>query len=296
MSKGRILVVEDETDIANLLHIFFTNRGYEVEMATKGQDALLRTRSMLPDIIVLDIMLPEMDGYEICRQLRTTTRTSHIPIVFLSQRDERSDILAGLEMGADDYVTKPFDMEELGLRVRNAINSHRRNNMTDPRTGLPSARLIEEQLRNIIRSKDWTYVEIYLQNLPSFRNAYGYIASDEVLRYTSLLLNEVMNDVGGDKDFVGHAGDQTFVLITYEEQASLIISELQRRFDDNIGAHYSFEDFERGGILLPDGTIVPMMHLTVGTVTSDSGKFSDIREITEAAVHARLQYQMRESR
>jgi len=177
MSKGRILVVEDETDIANLLDIFFTNRGYQVETASKGSEALNRTRSSQPDLIILDIMLPDLDGYEICRQLRTVIRTSHIPIVFLSQRDERSDVIAGLEMGADDYVTKPFDMEELGLRVRNAINAHRRTNMTDPRTGLPSARLIEEQLRKIIRSKGWTYVEIYLQGLPSFRNAYGYVAS-----------------------------------------------------------------------------------------------------------------------
>lgn len=291
MSKGRILVVEDETDIANLLQIFFTNRGYEVETASKGREALIRTRSRQPDIIILDIMLPDLDGYEICRQLRTTTRTSHVPIVFLSQRDERSDVIAGLEMGADDYVTKPFDMEELGLRVRNAINAHRRTNMTDPRTGLPSARLIEEQLRKIIRSKGWTYVEIYLQYLPSFRNAYGYVASDEILRYASLLMNEVMNDVGGDKDFVGQAGDQTFVLITYAENASLIISELQHRFDDNIGAHYSFEDFERGGIRQADGSITSFVQLTIGTVTSESGKFSDIREITEAAVQSRLQIQ-----
>jgi len=291
MSKGRILVVEDETDIANLLDIFFTNRGYQVETASKGSEALNRTRSSQPDLIILDIMLPDLDGYEICRQLRTVIRTSHIPIVFLSQRDERSDVIAGLEMGADDYVTKPFDMEELGLRVRNAINAHRRTNMTDPRTGLPSARLIEEQLRKIIRSKGWTYVEIYLQGLPSFRNAYGYVASDEVLRYASLILNEVMNDVGGDRDFVGQAGDQTFVLISYAENASLIISELQRRFDDNIGAHYSFEDFEIGGIRQPDGSITPIVQLTVGTVTSDSGRYSDIREITEAAVQSRLHVQ-----
>jgi len=287
MSKGRILVVEDETDIANLLQIFFTNRGYEVETASKGQEALNHSRSKQSDIIVLDIMLPDMDGYEVCRRLRTTARTSHIPIVFLTQRDERSDVIAGLELGADDYVTKPFDMEELGLRVRNAINAHRRTNMTDPRSGLPSAQLIEEQLRRLIRSKGWTYVEFYIDNLPTFRNAYGYVASDEVLRYASLLLNEVMNEFGGEKDFIGQAGDQTFVLITYAESASLIISELQRRFNENAGTHYSFEDLEQGGIRRPDGSLSPIIQLTCGTVTSEAGKFSDIREITEAAVKSR---------
>jgi GGDEF domain-containing protein len=178
-------------------------------------------------------------------------------------------------------------MEELGLRVRNAINAHRRTNMTDPRTGLPAARLIEEQLRRLLRSKGWTYVEFYIDNLSDFRKAYGYVASDEVLRYASLLLNEVMNEFGEEKDFTGQAGDQTFVLITFAENASLIISELQRRFSENAGTHYSFEDFEQGGILLSDGTLSPIFQLICGTVTSESGRFSDIREITEAAVKSR---------
>jgi DNA-binding response OmpR family regulator len=289
MSKGRILVVEDETDIANLLHIFFTNRGYEVATAAKGREAFDRTRSRLPDIIVLDIMLPDMDGYEICRQLRTTTRTSHIPIVFLTQRDERSDVIAGLELGADDYITKPFDMEELGLRVRNAINTHRRTNMTDPRTGLPAARLIEEQLRQLIRVKGWTYVEIHIDHLEPFRDAYGYIAADEVLRYSTLLLNEVMNEFGGERDFVGQAGDQTFVLITFAQNSSFIVKELQRRFNGKIGTHYNFMDFEQGGVRRPDGSLAPLIQLSCGTVTSETRKFSDIREITEAAAESRRQ-------
>jgi PleD family two-component response regulator len=287
MSKGRILVIEDETDIANLLHIFFANRGYDVEAAGSGSEAFERTRSKLPDLIILDIMLPDMNGFEICRKLRTTTRTSHIPIVFLTQRDERSDVIAGLELGADDYVTKPFDMEELGLRVRNAINTHRRTNMTDSRTGMPTARLIEEQLRQLIRAKGWTYVEIHIDYLPSFTDQYGYIATDEVLRYTSTVLNEVMNDLGGPKDFVGQAGDQSFILITYADNASIIVSELQHRFSGEIGSHYSFQDIEQGGIQGPNGSPLPFIKLTCGMVTSEMRRFSDIREITETATKAR---------
>jgi DNA-binding response OmpR family regulator len=137
MGQGRILVVEDEEDIAELLRFHFTEEGYAVEIATRGAEALKLTRKQLPDLIVLDIMLPGMDGYAVCRELRSTTRTGHIPIIFLTQKDERSDKIAGLELGADDYVTKPFDAEELKLRVKNAIQGHRRTNLSDPRTGLP---------------------------------------------------------------------------------------------------------------------------------------------------------------
>ena len=102
MNNGRILIVEDDFDIANMLQIYFAGQGYQVEVANRGNAALDMTRRQLPDLVILDIMLPDMDGYEICRVLRTTTRTSHIPIIFLTQKDERGDRIEGLELGADD--------------------------------------------------------------------------------------------------------------------------------------------------------------------------------------------------
>ena len=91
MSKGRILVVEDDFDISNMLRIYFTGQGFDVAVASRGGDALDLTRKSLPHLILLDIMLPDMDGYAVCRELRTTTRTSHVPIIFLTQKDERAD-------------------------------------------------------------------------------------------------------------------------------------------------------------------------------------------------------------
>ncbi|MBC8099875.1 MAG: response regulator, partial [Armatimonadetes bacterium] len=144
MSKGRILVVEDDFDISNMLRIYFSGQGYEVQVAPRGGDALSITRKQLPELIMLDIMLPDMNGYDVCRELRTTTRTSHIPIIFLTQKDERSDKIIGLELGADDYVTKPFDIEELKLRVQNAINTSKRIGQMDSKSNLPTGRLIED--------------------------------------------------------------------------------------------------------------------------------------------------------
>src|SRR5512136_3343189 len=155
MAKGRILVVEDDTDISNMLRIYFTSQGYDVVVTPRGGDALERCRQQLPHVVVLDIMLPDIDGYEVCSRMRTNLRTSHIPIIFLTQKDERSDKIAGLELGADDYITKPFDIEELRLRVKNQIDRAERDNYTDPNSGLPSGKLIEEQLRLLMRKKNW---------------------------------------------------------------------------------------------------------------------------------------------
>ena len=144
MSEGRILVVEDDADVANLLRFLFESQGYQVSVAPTGLRALDLCCSELPHAVILDIQLPEMDGYQVCRRLRENLRTSHIPILFLTQRDERSDRIAGLELGADDYITKPFDIDELKLRVQNAIKRARWENLTSPTTGLPSGKLIEE--------------------------------------------------------------------------------------------------------------------------------------------------------
>src|SRR5512137_2233074 len=159
MAKGRILVVEDDTDISNMLRIYFSSQGYDVVVTPRGGDALERCRQQLPHVIVLDIMLPDIDGYEVCSRMRTNLRTSHIPIIFLTQKDERSDKIAGLELGADDYITKPFDIEELKLRVTNAIARQERENSLDPHTGLPSGRLIEDHLRKVIRSQGWALLD-----------------------------------------------------------------------------------------------------------------------------------------
>jgi len=118
MGKSRLLVVEDDIDIGNMLKIYFSGMEFEVDVAVRGSDALEKTKQSLPHLIVLDIMLPDIDGYEVCRNLRTNMRTSHIPVIFLTQKDERSDKLQGLELGADDYITKPFDIEELRDRLK----------------------------------------------------------------------------------------------------------------------------------------------------------------------------------
>lgn len=295
-SSGRILVVEDDFDIANMLRMYFSAQGYQVDVAARGNDALEKTRRHLPDLIVLDIMLPDMDGYQVCKVLRTTTRTSHIPIIFLTQKDERSDRIAGLELGADDYITKPFDIEELKLRVRTAIRAHQRLNMTDPKTGLPSGRLIEEQLRALMRRDDWRFILVGIDHLDLFIDVYGFVAGDEVLRFVALLLNEALDSYGSADDFVGHASSDSFALITYGGQAGEMVNHLRRRFNGDIRTHYNFMDSERGAIALPDGSVGPMMSLSFGVVSPEQQRFADIREITEMAAELRREQRLQNER
>jgi DNA-binding response OmpR family regulator len=291
MSKPRLLIVEDDQDISNMLRIYFTGQGYEVDTALRGSIALEKTRQDMPHLIVLDIMLPDIDGFEVCRVLRTNTRTSHVPIIFLTQKDERSDKLQGFELGADDYITKPFDIEELKLRVQRAIARAEQQSLTDPRSGLPAGRLIEDQLRQIIRRENWSLMDIRILNYEPFKEVYGFVAADDLLRFTAMLLNEVVDEFGTSNDFIGHAGGDNFVIVTGEEAVLPIQQQLKMRFKDEVLTNYNFMDRERGFIITtdPSGTTseIPLMTLSIGTVSPSQYQFSDIREITELAAEAR---------
>jgi diguanylate cyclase (GGDEF)-like protein len=293
MGKSRLLVVEDDHDISNMLKIYFSGLGYDVDVAPRGSEALDKTRQVLPHLIVLDIMLPDIDGYEVCRTLRTNTRTSHIPVIFLTQKDERSDKLQGLELGADDYITKPFDIEELKLRVQGAIRRAEREALTDPRSGLPAGRLIEEQLRQTIRQSGWAYMDIRINYFSQFNDVYGFVAGDDVLRFTAMLMGEVVDELGTATDFIGHAGGDNFIIITSEGAAENIRQRLKARFAEEVQTHYNFLDRQQGYILTsgpggePEKT--PLMTLSVGIVTPKEQTFADIREITELAAEVRRQ-------
>jgi len=295
MSKGRLLIVEDDFDISNMLRIYFDSQGYETIIATRGEEALEICQRRLPNLVILDIVLPDINGYEVCRNLRGNLRTSHIPIIFLTQKDERSDQIAGLELGADDYITKPFDLQLLMLRVEGALRRAGWLSLTSPVTGLPSSKLIEEQLRKIIRRKGWSVLYIGINYIGDFNDVYGFVAGDDVLRFTAMLLAEVVDDVGAGSEFIGHVGGDDFIIIGTPEAASQLRGRMAHRFNEEVETFYNFKDRERGYIEVDDGAgkvqKVPLMSLAVGLIHHDTAPFADIREITEIAAEARRRHQ-----
>jgi len=291
MAKSRLLIVEDDIDIANMLEIYFGGLHYDVDIAVRGSEALEKTRQRLPHLIILDIMLPDIDGYEVCRTLRTYTRTSHIPVSVLTQKDERSDKVQGLELGADEYITKPFDIEELRLKVYNAIARSERESLTEPHTNLPSGRLIEDHLRQTIHTQGWSYFDIRLDHFDGFKEAYGFVASDNILRFTAMLIGEIVDEYGTVNDFVGHTGNDHFVIFTTEECAPMVKENLLSRFSEEIQTHYNYLDRQKGYIEYSGNGGAsrqsPIIYMKIGVVNSSNNEFTDIREITEMAADAR---------
>ncbi len=268
MSLHTLLVVEDDPDTANLLQLYFSGHNYTVQVTPQGAAALSLARKQAPDLVLLDIILPDMDGFTVCKELRQSPRTSHIPIIFLTEKSARSDRVTGLGVGAQDYITKPFDMEELRLRVQNLIARAERENLLDPRTSLPTGRLIDEQLRRASNQPGWQVVECRIEAFRPFVDLNGFAAGDDVLKFTSRLLLEVVEQSGTSEDFIGHPANDTFLILTPTD-ASALAAKLRERFNSEVQAHYSFTDREQGHILIRDSEgkqiQAPLMTLNVTT-------------------------------
>jgi len=267
--KPVVLVVEDDPDNSSLLKSYFSGHGYEVQIAVRGPEGLAAARKQVPDLILLDIVLPEMDGLAVCQALRASPRTSHIPVIFLTEKAATSDRLAGLSAGAQDYLTKPYDLEELRLRVKNLIARAERDNLLDPRTGLPTGNLLQDQLKRGVGQPGWWKVECRIDSFRPFVDSHGFAAGDDVLKFTAHLLREVVHADGAPDDFIGHPTNDTFLILTAAQAPATLGEKLRARFDEEVKTHYSFMDREQGYVLLrnADGQPVraPLMTLKVTT-------------------------------
>jgi DNA-binding response OmpR family regulator len=293
VSKERILVVEDQADISGLLKIYFTSQGYEVMTAMRGQIALEIARKTPPNLALLDVNLPDMEGYDIGKALRANARTKHIPIIFLTARGEKQDKFRGLgDVQADDYIVKPFDIEEVHLRVRRNLDRAREKNRTHPVTSLPTAELINEELRRLLSADEWSMAMVHITGFDTFTQVYGSVVGEDVLKFVAILINEVINEAGDSEDFVGQlVTGPDFLITSTPARIKAIVERLMERFDQEIGLHYSYPDRKRGHILVkqPDGSEkqVPLMSLSIGVLGSADGPFYDIRELSETVESVR---------
>ncbi len=240
--KNTLLIVEDDLDIADMLNAYFRIQGYEVLTVNWGEDGVRAAQTSSPDLVILDIRLPDIDGFEVARRLRSMRRTRDLPIIFLTEKRDRKDRLAGLELNADDYITKPFDIQELRLRVRNALQRARRGTLTNPVTGLPEGYLVDDRLGACLKESNWSLLTISLRNLDAFRETYGFVASDDLLRAVSIMLQDAIRENGNPTDFLGHLTVADFVIITQPVSQPLLKERIRKRLEQSFDYFYRDQD------------------------------------------------------
>ena len=272
-AKPKILIVEDDLDVAEMLNAYFRVQGYEVFTVNWGEDGVRAGQSIMPDLVILDIRLPDIDGYEVARRLRSDRRTQEIPIIFLTEKRERIDRLQGFEVGADDYITKPFDVQELRLRVRNALKRVSQGSLTNPVSGLPEGPLVEERLSDAIHKSGWALLHISIDHLDSFREAYGFVASDDVLRAISLMIHNTMKEAGSPDDFLGHISPTDFVIVVTPANLPAFQERIRSRLEQSLDYFYPIKDREQAS------KRSDRLSVTVTEVSSVFGRFSSVDQL-----------------
>lgn len=280
-AKHKILIVEDDPDVAEMLNAYFRVQGYEVFTVNWGEDGVRAGQTSAPDLIILDIRLPDIDGYEVARRLRSDRRTQEIPIIFLTEKRERIDRLQGFEVGADDYITKPFDVQELRLRVRNALKRVSQGSLTNPVSGLPEGPLVDERLSEVIHKSGWSLLHISISHLDAFREAYGFVASDDVLRAISLMIQNTIKESESTEDFLGHISLTDFVVIMTPGAMSAFEERIRSRLEQSLDYFYPIKDREQAS-RKPD-----RLSIDVLDVPSVFGKYSSVDQLKKELLSKR---------
>lgn len=260
----RLLLIEDDDDLAEMLGIYFTDQQYDFFHAPTGLEGVEMAFNRFPSLILLDVMLPDIDGFEVYARLRQTSFTRHIPVIFLTLRDERANRVKGLALGADDYITKPFDIVDLKLRVQAVIARATRESLHEARTGLPTGALVREEINRRGQERD-APIFLTIDSFRNYRDVYGFIAANDVLSFAARVIREAISQLGTPDDFVGILDDQ-FVIFTHAPFPDRLIAEISRQFSEGVHAFYSYYDAAQGGMMVNDSAdsevFVPFMSLS----------------------------------
>ncbi len=286
--RHEILVVEDDVFLARLLNVELTQSGYVVRIAHDGAEALEAAFERCPDLVLADVMMPTIDGFELVRRLRADPRTEAVSIILVTARGLRTDKLTGLTAGADDYVVKPFDNEELLARVAGVLRRAEYMRSQSPLTGLPGNVRIEDEIQARIDAREpFALLYVDLDNFKAYSDRYGFVRGDEALRATGLLIREAAKAVAGTATFVGHIGGDDFVVICEPERAVAVAEELIRRFDELAPTLYDQDDRLRGAVQAEDrqGNLrtFPLVSVSIGIASTDARPFAHRAEAVGVA-------------
>ncbi len=286
MSKEKILVIDDEETIANLVKDILEGEGFQVALAYDGEHALEKIRQSPPDLVILDLRLPGMSGYQVCQKIREDASFAHMPIIMLTAKGSTADKVIGLSFAPDDYVTKPFQEEELVARVKAHLTRTASDISANPLTKLPGNVVLTEALdRCLSRERLFAVLYLDLSNFKAFNDKYSYLRGDKVLRTTAQIILKVVKEKGNADDFIGHIGGDDFIIITSPDKVDAVCKSIIKDFDQEIPNLYDEQDRKKGYIITRDRlnrtTKFPLMTISIGVVTNKSRKFTSPAEISD---------------
>lgn len=283
-----ILVVDDSPTMARLLEMGLRNAGFKVSVAHDGGQALELAVAQPPDLVLADVMMPVLDGVQLTSRLRADPRTAGTTIILVTAKGYSAAKLEGFEAGADDYIVKPFDIDELLARVKGALRRARVLRAQSPLTRLPGNEQIQEEIARRVRHQAM-FALLYadLDNFKAYNDKYGFIQGDRAIQTTARVMQDAVLSFGGPDGFVGHVGGDDFVAITSLGRERELAHALVEQFDAAVPDMYSAEDRGRGYIETTSrrGALqrFPLLSMSVGIATTERRSFTHYAQVVAVA-------------
>lgn len=288
MFKKKILIIEDTELMVKLTTDILSAKGYEVVSANNGMDGIKMVAAEKPDLVLLDVVMPGISGYEVCKLLREDESNNLMPIIILTAQGNEDDKLTGLELGADDYITKPFNPRELISRVNNTLLRIDRNRWANPLTGLPGNIEIQSEINHrIAREKKLSILYLDVDNFKAYNDVYGFACGDRSIKMIADIITDVVHTFGSQGDFIGHIGGDDFIIITAPVYADALCENIIKEFDRKIPDMYSDKDRQAGFICTTnrkgDMICFPIMTLSIAVVTNENRELHSHLQVGEIA-------------
>jgi len=286
MLKEKILIADDDPDILDVIRITLESEGYEVIEAHDGKEAVDMVKKSTPDLLITDFKMPKICGDEVCRILKQDILIQHMPIIMLTGKGEVIDKIEGINAGADDYIVKPFEPQELVARVKMVLRRTARDLDANPLTKLPgNVSIINELRMRITENELFAVCYVDLDKFKAFNDKYGFEKGDEVIKNTARILISSVQEKGTPQDFIGHIGGDDFVVVTLPEKVDDLCKKIISDFTAMVPGLYNKEDLEKGYIIGKDRQKktrkIPLLSISIGVVTNEKRKINHVGKVGE---------------
>jgi len=287
-----VLIVDDDPEITALLTELLTGDGLRCETARDGRTAVELAMALRPQLVLLDLSLPVISGDEVFARLRADHRTRYIPIVFLTAAGNRKAVISHLLAGGDDYVTKPFDIEELSARVQATLRRARTFGGLNPISGLPGNSAIHEEMTERLRDgRIFACVYLDIDHFKPFNDHYGFTRGDMLILALAEAIFAAVADAASDA-FLGHIGGDDFVMLCDPDQAEALAADVIARFGSAVRALHDETDVLAGGYEAEDrrGTRMrwPLASVSAGIAVGGK-RYSSAAEVAQVAAEMKTQ-------
>ena len=271
MINKTVLVVDDDPNVGLLISAVLKKFNYSVVTLYSGEEVLRFLDGDKPDLILMDLRMPGLDGYALCKRIRDNPDTHDLPIIILSGVSEVDAKVNTIELGADDFITKPFDVRELRARINRILKRKSNDVSLNPLTHLPGSPAIEEDvLKRMASGTPFAFAYIDADNFKAYNDVYGYAKGDTVIKHIASVLSDAAKAHAARDYFLGHVGGDDFVLVTKPEFLDAVGGEIVSKFDKTIASFYTEKDRQRGHIVTMDRKNktrnFPIISLTIAVI------------------------------